>query len=71
MQQCLPSEVQYACLYWVQHLQKSGAQLYDNDPFRQFLRQHFLHWLEAFSWLRKMTEGIYEITSLESIALVG
>jgi hypothetical protein len=27
LEQCLPPEVQYACLYWVQHLQKSGTAL--------------------------------------------
>jgi hypothetical protein len=31
IEQCLPPEVRYACLYWIQHLQKSDAQLYDND----------------------------------------
>ena len=31
IEQCLPSEVQYACLYWTQHLQRSNAQLHDND----------------------------------------
>jgi len=71
VEQYLPSEVQYACLYWVQHLQKSSTQLYDNDPFHQFLQEHFLHWLEALSWMRKMSEAIYEIVSLESITLVG
>jgi hypothetical protein len=29
VRKCLPPEVQCACLYWVQHLQRSGAQLYD------------------------------------------
>ena len=71
VEQCLPPEVQYASLYWVQHLQKSGAQLYDNDRVHQFLQVHFLHWLEALSWMRKMSEGIYAITSLELIALVS
>jgi hypothetical protein len=31
VEQCLPPELQYACLYWIQHFQKSGAQLRDND----------------------------------------
>jgi hypothetical protein len=71
VKQCLPLEVQYACLYWVQHFQKCGAQLYDNDQFHQFLQVHLLHWLEALSWMRKISEGILAITSLESIALVS
>jgi hypothetical protein len=71
VEQHLPLEVQYACLYWIQHLQKSGAKLCDNDQVHQFLRVHFLHWLEALSWMRKISEGIYAITSLESIAFVS
>jgi NACHT domain len=63
-------EVRYACLYWVQHLQKSGDKLQYNDQFHQFLQAHLLHWLEALSWMRKISEGILAIISLESIALV-
>jgi hypothetical protein len=70
VEQCLSPEVQYACLYWIEHVQKSGAQLYDNDQVHQFLEVHLLHWLEALSWMRKISEGILAITSLESIALV-
>jgi hypothetical protein len=33
----LPSEVQYTCIYWIQHLQKSSAQFRDNDQVHQFL----------------------------------
>jgi hypothetical protein len=36
----LPPEVQYACLYWVKHLQKSGAQIYDNEQVHEFLQVH-------------------------------
>src|SRR5271156_5918764 len=71
VEQCISPEVQYACLYWIDHLQKSGAQLYDNDQVHQFLEVHLLHWLEALSWMRKISEGILAITSLESIALVS
>jgi hypothetical protein len=66
IERCLPPEVRYACLYWVQHLQKSDAQLYDNDQVYQFLQAHLLHWLEALSWIRKTSEGILAIFSLEA-----
>lgn len=71
VQQCLPQAVQYACLYWIRHLQISGDQLYDGDQVHRFLHKHALHWLEALSWMRKVSEGIYAIISLESIALVS
>jgi hypothetical protein len=71
IEQCLPPEVSYACLYWIQHLQNSGAQLHDNDDVHQFLQVHALHWLEALCWMGNISEGILAITSLESIALVS
>jgi NACHT domain len=71
VEQYLPLEVQYACLYWIQHLQRSNAPLQDNDHVHQFLQKHLLHWLEALSWMQKMSEGILEIISLESIISVS
>jgi hypothetical protein len=64
IEQCLPPEVKYACLYWIQHLQKSGAQLHDNDHVHQFLEVHLLHWLEALGWMGRTSEGIRAILSL-------
>jgi hypothetical protein len=68
---CIHPELQYACLYWIQHLQKSGAQLYDNDDVHQFLKDHLLHWLEALGWMGKTSEGILAIISLEAQILVS
>lgn len=70
VEQYLPSEVQYACLYWVEHLQKGSTQLQDNDQVHQFLRLHLLQWLEALGWMQRIPDGIYAITSLELTALV-
>src|SRR3984957_14005953 len=68
---CLSPELQYACLYWVQHLQRSGAQLYDNHQVRRYLREQSRHSLEALRWLQQPSEGILGTASLESIALVS
>ncbi|CZR68414.1 related to WD40-repeat protein (notchless protein) [Phialocephala subalpina] len=65
--QCLPPEARYACLYWIQHLQKSDAQLCDDDQVHQFLQVHLLHWLEALGWIGKTSEGILAIYSLEAL----
>jgi hypothetical protein len=67
IEHCLPPEVRYACLYWTQHLQKSGAQLCDEDQVHQFLQVHLLYWLEALSWMSKTSEGILAISSLEAL----
>jgi hypothetical protein len=61
----IPHEVQYACLYWVQHLQSSGSETYNSDEASRFLKEHLLHWLEALGWMGKISEGIKAILSLE------
>jgi hypothetical protein len=66
VEKCLPPEVQYACLYWVQHLQRSGSQVHDSEEVHRFLQAHLLHWLEALGWIGKITEGIKAILSLEA-----
>jgi hypothetical protein len=71
VEKCLPPQIQYACLYWVEHLQKGGAQLCDDDSVHQFLQEHLLHWLEALSLMRKTSEGLLAITCLESTIIVS
>jgi hypothetical protein len=66
IEKCLPPEVQYACLYWVQHLQRSGSQTYNGEEAYQFLQAHLFHWLEALAWMGKTSEGIQAILSLEA-----
>jgi hypothetical protein len=67
----IPPEVRYACLYWIQHLEKGNAQLQDDDQVHQFLRKHLLHWLEVLAWIGKASEGVYTVTSLERMANVS
>jgi hypothetical protein len=69
--QYLPPELQYACLYWVQHLRRSGAQLCHGSHVYRFLQEHLLHWLGALSWMQKIPEGLLMVISLDSIALVS
>ncbi|KAI9897307.1 hypothetical protein N3K66_008329 [Trichothecium roseum] len=65
---CLPSEVRYACLHWVHHLQGSieGSALAYEDEQRAlyFLERHFLHWLEALSHMGLVAESIRLISKL-------
>ena len=70
IERCLPPELQYACRYWVQHLQKSGLHLHDDGPVHMFLQEHWLYWLEALSLMRKISEAILATISLESAAVV-
>lgn len=72
---CLPSHVQYACRYWVDHLQRLGQDLREKTSLYKkvqvFLAEHFLHWLEALSLIGKISEGIRIITDLQSILIVS
>ena len=71
VERCLPPELQYACLYWIFHLQQSSRQLRNDDLVHRFLREHFLHWLEALGWMGKVSEGIRSIGLLDTFASVS
>nr|POF13666.1 vegetative incompatibility protein het-e-1 [Quercus suber] len=66
----IPPDVAYACSYWPLHFVKSGERLLDDGPVHHFLQQHFLHWLEALSWLGKLSSVIAYINDLLSIAQI-
>ncbi len=63
----LSPELQYACRYWVHHLKQSGGCIKDRDGVHAFLQKHFLYWLEALSLMRKASENIRTINSLQSL----
>lgn len=54
----LPPDVQYACRYWVHHLEESKKPIQDDDEAYVFLTHHFLHWLEAMCLLGRLSESI-------------
>ncbi len=67
----LPSHMQYACVYWVQHLIGANTPVQDHQtPFR-FLKEHFLHWLEALSVIRKFSTGIEPLYYLDAVVTVS
>lgn len=73
----LPSHVQYACRYWVHHLAQLNSRkqeesgLSDNGTVHIFFQEHFHHWLEALSLMRKMPEGILMVTDLLYMLIVS
>jgi hypothetical protein len=71
MGQCLPPELQYACRYWVRHLQESQVLILDNGPVHAFLRERLLNWLEALSLMRKTSEGVLAVISLGGLVVVS
>lgn len=68
---CIPPQTQYACLYWVSHIEKSQQRLTDWDRVHKFLQHHILHWIEVMGWMRRSTEAIEALTSLEAMTKVS
>lgn len=64
--QYLPSHVQYACQYWIDHLQKGDLSLLDVRHVYDFLQSHFLHWLEALSLIGKLSEAVLMMKILDA-----
>lgn len=62
----IPPDVAYACRYWVWHLLESQEKLVDNNYVHLFLQKHFLHWLEALSWLGQLSNAIGFLSKMKS-----
>src|SRR5437667_10275681 len=68
--------IRYACVYWVDHLCKIKSShdevgLYDNGTIDVFLRKHFLHWLEALSLIKGISDGVLAIAKLIGLLTVS
>jgi hypothetical protein len=65
--------VGYSCMYWVDHLSASYNEigLGDNGIVHVFLKEHFLHWMEALSFLKSVISGILVIHKLENFLRVS
>lgn len=61
----LPSRIQYACRFWAYHLQASRIKQSDINDVWDFLSSHFLHWLEALSWIGRLPESLRIIKDLQ------
>ncbi|TLD03360.1 uncharacterized protein PgNI_12229, partial [Pyricularia grisea] len=51
----IPADLQYACVYWVYHLQQSEGPV--GDDVYVFLCNHLLNWLEVLAILGKVSDG--------------
>jgi len=66
----IPPHVQYACRYWLDHCRLGNPVEEDIKTIRQFLEQHFLHWLEGLSLIGEVSNGVHIIKALEDILSV-
>ncbi|KAK2737744.1 Vegetative incompatibility protein HET-E-1-like protein 7 [Colletotrichum kahawae] len=62
----LSPEVQYTCLYWTYHTDQAGASESLASDVYNFLRSHFLHWLETLSLIGRAYESLSLLKSLQS-----
>ncbi|KAL4862087.1 hypothetical protein BDV12DRAFT_179306 [Aspergillus spectabilis] len=65
----IPGDLHYACIYWVDHLVKGDGSIRDGDFVHQFLKTHFLHWIEALSLLGTLSKGTAYIGALLGLAV--
>jgi hypothetical protein len=68
--------IRYACVYWIDHLCEIKSShdevgLYDNGTIDVFLRKHFLHWLEALSLIKGISDGVLAIAKLIGLLTVS
>lgn len=70
VQSHIPAEVQYACLYWVNHIQQAKMVVNDGNIYG-FLQEHFLHWLEVLSLTGRASESLSIIKVLQSVPKVS
>lgn len=64
---CMPSELRYACIHMRYHLKLAQLWISDNGAVHRFLSHHFLHWLEALSFLGHAFESYKLVEVLEGI----
>ncbi|KAF2622472.1 hypothetical protein BU25DRAFT_462801 [Macroventuria anomochaeta] len=63
----LPPELQDACRYWVEHLERSQQSIADGDAVYIFLQTHLLHWLEAMSLVWETGQCVHSLARLQAL----
>ncbi|KAF2623590.1 WD40 repeat-like protein [Macroventuria anomochaeta] len=63
----LPAKLQYACRYWVDHLEHSQRSVADGDAVLVFIQTHLLHWLEAMSLMRETGQCVRLLSRLQAL----
>lgn len=66
--------IRYACEYWFNHLgeiSQNRVDLSDNSAVHCFIKEHFLHWLEALSLMQSISVGVTATAKLASLVTVS
>ncbi|KAM0363085.1 hypothetical protein ACHAPK_011223 [Fusarium culmorum] len=67
LEERIPPELQYACMNWVHHQTKVDLEPNGSNAMYDFLKTHFLHWLEVLSFMGRIPVSIGFIDELQSI----
>jgi hypothetical protein len=67
----VPIDLQYACTFWVHHLDQSKQAVNDDGEAYVFFKKHFLHWLEVLSLTYNMSEGVIMMRELDKLLAVS
>jgi hypothetical protein len=67
----IPLSVQYACRYWIHHLQQSNVDPRDHPGIRHFFQTQFLFWLETLALIHRLSDGITMFKILEAMSTVS
>jgi hypothetical protein len=67
----VPPELRYACRYWIRHLENSELSAINWGQIEDFLKLHFLHWVEVMSLFGWDSETIHAIIALQSLGKVS
>jgi len=62
----IPFAVQYACRYWIYHLQESDIVPTDHPGIADFFETLFLFWLETLALIGQLADGIAMVKFLET-----
>ncbi|KAK4031501.1 hypothetical protein C8A01DRAFT_21283 [Parachaetomium inaequale] len=67
----VPFAVQYACRYWVYHLERSDVDPQEHCGIAEFFEARFLSWLETLALIGRLADGIAMLQLLETRLPVG
>ncbi|RYO88741.1 hypothetical protein DL764_008694 [Monosporascus ibericus] len=62
----IPLSVQYACRYWIHHLQQSEVDPNDRPDIMDFFHTQFLAWLETLALIGRLSDGITMMKLVEA-----
>jgi hypothetical protein len=64
---CVTPPLRYACLYWVQHVERSHSSATLQNAIDSFMREQILYWLEVLALVGKLSDGVRMIALLGSL----